>query len=212
MEAQRIWDRFKQRDDDVMTADDVSQREIVWYRHLVVKILKLRNADRFLAKYPRLSLRLSWIDAVFPGAIFLHMTRDWRAVVNSTVGKKVKRDKRDGRWFGVHIPNWRDLEGVSYEVASGRVFRYVNRLLEKEAPRFNGRFFTVSYEGLCYNPIDTLRDIANSCHLPWDDRYALTIPKAFTSANFKWREELDPSIVESIREEDPEFYRRYEKE
>jgi hypothetical protein len=212
MEAQRIWDRFKRRDDDVMTADDASPKEVAWYRNLVGQVLKLRNANRFLAKYPRLSLRLSWIDEVFPGVIFLHMTRDWRAVVNSTAGKKVKRDKRNGRWFGVHIPNWRNLEGISHEVASGRVFRYVNRLLEKEALRFNGRFFTVSYEGLCYNPTGTLHDIADACNLPWDDRFSLTIPKEFKCANFKWREELDPSVIESIREEDPEFYRRYEKD
>ena len=82
MEAQPIWDRFKRRDDDVMTADDISPKEIAWFRNLIVKVLKLRNAERFLAKYPRLSLRLPWLDAVFPGAIFIHMTRDWRAVVN----------------------------------------------------------------------------------------------------------------------------------
>lgn len=212
MEAQPIWDRFKRRDDDVMTADDTSPEEVAWFRNLIMKVMKLRNAERFLAKYPRLSLRLSWLDAVFPGAIFIHMTRDWRAVVNSTVLKKVKREKPGGRWFGVHIPGWRDLGGIPHEVASARVFRYVNLVLEEEAARFDGRFFTVAYEDLCRNPADTLLSLADVCSLRLDDRFAKTIQVKLKSANFKWREELDPSVIESIRKEDPEFYRRYEKD
>lgn len=212
MEAQPIWDRFKRRDDDVMTADDTSPKEVAWFRNLIVKVLKLRNADRFLAKYPRLSLRLFWLDAVFPGAIFIHMTRDWRAVVNSTALKKTKREKPGGPWFGVYIPGWRDLGGISHEVASARVFRFVNRVLEEEAARFDGRFFTVAYEDLCRNPADTLHSLADVCGLRLDDRFAKTIQGEFKCANFKWREELDPSVIESIRKEDPEFYRRYEKD
>jgi len=212
MEAQPIWDRFKRRDDDVMTADDSSPKEVAWFRNLIVKVLKLRNANRFLAKYPRLSLRLSWLDSVFPGAIFIHMTRDWRAVVNSTALKKVKRNKRGGAWFGVYIPGWRNLEGISRELASARVFRFVNRVLEEEATLFDGRFFTVSYEDLCRNPAGTLHSLADVCGLRWDERFAKTIQGEFKCANFKWREELDPSVIESIRKEDPEFYRRYEKD
>ncbi len=195
-----------------MTADDTSPEEIAWFRNLVVKVLKLRNADRFLAKYPRLSLRLSWLDTVFPGAIFIHMTRDWRSVVNSTALKKVKREKSGGAWFGVYIPGWQDMEAISHEVASARVFRYVNLVLEEEAARFAGRFFTVSYEDLCRDPADTLHSLADACGLRWDDRFAKTIQGEFKSANFKWREELDPSVIESIRNEDPEFYRRYERD
>jgi len=212
VEAQRIWDRFKYRDDDVMTADDISPEAIAWFRALVDWVLRLRHADRFLAKYPRLSLRLPWLDALFPGAIFLHMTRDWRAVVNSMVWRKTKREKREGGWFGVYIPNWRDLESISHEVASGRIFRFVNLMLENEASRLGNRFITVSYEDLCRNPSGTLRNLSDVCGLRWDKHFAEIIPDEFKSANFKWREELDPLIIESIREEDPEFYRRYEKE
>ncbi len=96
--------------------------------------------------------------------------------------------------------------------ADARVFRFVNRVLEEEAVRFDGRFFTVAYEDLCRNPAGTLQNLADFCGLRWDDRFAKTIQGEFKCANFKWREELDPSVIESIRKEDPEFYRRYEKD
>jgi hypothetical protein len=85
MESQPIWDRFWNCEHDEMGANDATPESVSWYRKTVRRVLRLRNAERFLAKYPRLTLRLDWIDAVFPGALFVHIIRDWRAVVNSTL-------------------------------------------------------------------------------------------------------------------------------
>jgi LPS sulfotransferase NodH len=80
VEAQSVRDRFKKGDFDVMVAGDAPGDVVVWYRRLVTRVLELRVATQFLSKYPRLSLRLAWIDAIFPDAIFIHMTRNWRGV------------------------------------------------------------------------------------------------------------------------------------
>ena len=61
---------------------------------------------RFVAKYPRLSLPVGWLDALFPDALFVHLKRDWRAVVMSTVKRERKRKAYSERWFGVRIPGW----------------------------------------------------------------------------------------------------------
>jgi hypothetical protein len=212
MEAQPVWDRFKRCDTDVMDADDVIPRERDWFRRLVGQVLKQRGAKRFLAKYPRLSLRLSWLDAIFPGALFIHMTRDWRAVVNSTVRRKIKREQRGGGWFGVHIPGWRDLEGISHEVAAARQFRVVTQTLEQAATHFEGRFFQVCYEALCSDVAATLRRLAEQCDLPWYSGFSSTLPTELKSANYKWREQFDESVLESIHEENRTFFLRYERD
>lgn len=212
LEAQSIWDRFRKGDDDVLTAADAGPEVARWYRRLVSRVIRLRGASRFLSKYPRLSLRLDWVDAVFPGAFFVHMARDWRAVVHSTVSRKVKREKRGGGWFGVYVPGWRALEDLPHDVAAARVYRIVTEALEDAAPRFEGRLFRVSYEDLCRDPSETVRRLAGELGLPWTPEFASGVPRELESANTKWRKGLDPARLESIRAEAPDFFGRYEEE
>jgi hypothetical protein len=210
VEAQSVWDRFKTKDVDLMDAADATAEVREWYHRLVKRVLKLRGADRFLSKYPRLSLRLSWIDALFPDAIFIHMVRDWRGVVNSTLNRKVKREKRQGGWFGVFVPGWRDMEGLPHEVVSARVFKLVTENLERASARYEGRFFKTSYEDLCKDPVPEVRRITQACDLTWGPAFEQSIPKNLKSANYKWRENLDEELISRIREEDIAFFARYE--
>ena len=211
MEAQKIWDLSKHCDTDVMDASNASPEIIFYYQNLIKKVLKLRGAKRFVSKYPRLSLRLSWLDKVFPGAVFIHMKRDWRAVVSSTVKRKVKREKENNKWFGVYIPGWSQMGSLSHIEASARIFQVVTKTIEKESVQYDGRFFSVSYEELCREPLITIKRLAEQCSLPWCSVFASTIPEYLKSSNFKWKEELDVRIVENIRAEDPEFFVRYEE-
>jgi len=210
LEAQRVWDRYRGQEDDFMGAGDATPEVTQWYRGLVRRILVLRGVDRFLAKYPRLSLRLEWLDAIFPGAVFVHMQRDWRAVVNSTVERKVKRSKRGGGWFGVRMPGWRDMKELPHEVAAARQFRYVTEILENAVTRFPGRVFTAGYEEICREPLAAIRRLTEELKLSWSDAFAATIPTQLRCANYKWRERLDSGVVASIRAEAPDFFSRHE--
>jgi len=211
LEAQGIWDRFRTRDDDRMAADDAAPHVLRWYRRRIERTLALRGARRFLAKYPRLSLRLGWLDALFPEAIFLHMTRDWRAVVHSTTSRKRKRAAREGGWFGVRVPGWRAMTELPYEVASARVYRHVTEALEEAAPRFPGRLLPVSYEAICRAPHATILDLAARLGLPPSARFEASLDATtIRSANHKWREHLEPRLLARIRDEAPHFYARYE--
>lgn len=210
VEAQSIWDFFKKGLDDTMGAADATPAAIDWYRRLVDRVLRLRKADRFIAKYPRLSLRMQWINAIFPDALFVHMSRDWRAVVNSTLNRKVKRSGRGGGWFGVYIPGWRDMVELPHAVAAARQFRVATLAIEKDGAELEGRVFKASYEELCKEPRTLLGRLAGECGLPFSDRFAASIPERFESANFKWRESLDDALLARIRDEDSTFYARYE--
>ena len=211
-EAQRIWDRFRSRDDDAMEAADADPRKAAWHRERVRRTLELRGRPRFLAKYPRLSLRLGWLDAVFPGSLFLHVVRDWRGVVNSTVRRRVKREGREGdlEWFGVRIPGWRALEALPHPLAAGRIFRHVSLHLEKEAERFGPRLRRVKYEDFCADPVEQSRALAEWAGLRWTPEFEQAVRRPLKSRNDKWRTGLGEDVVASIRAEDPAFYARYE--
>lgn len=209
MEAQNIWDRFWTGDDDHMDRAQADVEAIEWYRALVARTLAWRGARRFLAKYPRLSLRLDWLDAVFPGAVFVHLQRDWRAVVNSTVERQRRRSARQGGWFGVRIPGWRTLGELPPEIIAGRIYRHVTNSLESEGVRRGARFAQCSYEALCRAPETTLRAVAEHCGLAWSDAFFASVPR-IASSNHKWREQLDPALIERIRQEDEAFFRRHE--
>jgi len=75
-EAQRFWDYLWPGPDDTMTADDLTAEQATFYASTVERVLRLRGRTRFVAKYPRLSLRIGWLNALFPDAKFLHMARD----------------------------------------------------------------------------------------------------------------------------------------
>ncbi len=210
LEAQRFWDHFWDRTDDVMGPDKASPAVVEWYRRRVARILALRGARRLVAKYPRLSLRLRWLDAVFPGCLFIHMVRDWRAVVNSTVERKVKRSKREGGWFGVRIPGYGGMLDLPPVVSSGRIYRVVTETLEAAAPLFPGRFLRAQYEEICADPQGAIRKLAGEIGLPFSDEFAAKVPATLKSANFKWKERLTPQDVDKVRAEAPALFARYE--
>ncbi|MFC1806711.1 sulfotransferase [Planctomycetota bacterium] len=211
-EAQVVWDRFCQTDDDVMEAEHATPQAIAWHRRLTSTVLRLRGAPRFLAKYPRLSLRMAWIDAVFPDARFVHIMRDWRAVVNSTLNRRTHRDSRSGKWYGMRIPGWRQMSDVPWEIVAGRQHRAATLAIEEQGPACGDRFLSVRYTQLCAEPVGTLRSIIDHCGLSWTGDFEDSVPSDLVSANYKWREKLDPDCIERIRAEDPDFYAQHEEQ
>jgi hypothetical protein len=210
VEAQRFWDYLWPGPDDTMQAADLTNQQRDFYPSVIACTLKQHGKTRFVAKYPRLSLRVGWLLAMFPDAKFLHMTRDWRAVVSSTLQRKVKREKRGGGWFGVRIPGWQDMMDLPHELTAGRQFRVATRALEENARVLPDRFYRVDYADLCGETERVMREVAAFCCLPYSEMFQATLPKDLRSRNDKWRQNLAPEMIAMIRSEDPEFYARYE--
>lgn len=210
METQPIWDRSKRGDDDMLRAEHATPDISEWFRRRVATTLRLRGAPRFVAKYPRLSLRLDWLDAIFPDALFVHVQRDWRAVVNSTVNRQAKRRRRGGGWFGVHHPGWQEMGELSMDVVATRQFVAVTETLETAAQHFAGRLFPLRYEVLCREPMDTLRGLLASLGLPWSADFERSVPTNIRSANLKWQEQLGEQRAAQLRREAPALLTRYE--
>ncbi|MHC4925564.1 MAG: sulfotransferase family protein, partial [Planctomycetota bacterium] len=213
-EAQVFWDRFREGEDDALDAGDLSDEARAWFQRRVGRVLRIKRSQRFLAKYPRLSARVGWINEMFPDALFLHLVRDWRAVVNSALGKWNRRDNHRGKgsWYGVRIPGWREMKDDPHAVVSARQYRWIALELERRAEELGERFMTLSYEDLCDHPVDTVRSIANWTGLEWSDSYQGTIRPRLRSRNHKWKENLDEETLGLIRAEDPKFSSRFEFE
>jgi hypothetical protein len=210
MEAQRLWDRFRTGPDDVMDESHATDEVRSWYHRSIGTVLGLRRASRFVAKYPRLSMRLPWLDALFPDAIFVHVLRDWRAVVHSTVNRMVKRTNRGGGWFGVRIPGWQEMGGLPPALRAGRIYRVVTEALEAEGARHGDRYVRIRYENLCARPVATIRSLSDRCGWEWHEAFEASIPRTLRSANDKWRRGLDAETIEEIRSEAPGFFGRFE--
>jgi omega-hydroxy-beta-dihydromenaquinone-9 sulfotransferase len=210
VEAQRFWDYLWPGPDDTMCSGDLTRSQKEFYTSVIARILEQRGRIRFVAKYPRLSLRVGWLDALFPDAKFLHMSRDWRAVVSSTLQRKVKRENRGGGWFGVRIPGWREMQGLPHELTAGRQFRVATLALEADARRLPGQFFRVDYADLCRESERVIREVAAFCELPFSQEFQAALPRGLKSRNDKWKQNLTPEMIAAIRNEDPEFFARYE--
>ncbi|MCP4004459.1 MAG: sulfotransferase [bacterium] len=79
-----------------LTEDDVTPRARHGMKRAVVDILESHAKPRFIAEYSGWS-RVRFIREIFPDAIFIHIVRNPRAVVNSLV----------------NINYWRGYEGIS---------------------------------------------------------------------------------------------------
>jgi hypothetical protein len=211
VEAQKFWDRFRPAEDDVMTREHATQEACRFYQGTLRRMLELRSAERLVAKYPRLSLRLRWIDEVFPGAVLVHILRDWRAIVNSSLTRWRRRRATTGEWYGVRIPGWREMGELSPELVAGHRFLYTAKTLEREGPAFGARYLCVRYSELCGRPMETVSRILAHCNLDIPAAFEASVrAREIRSADLKWRTGLDPSAISTIRELDPEFFARHE--
>lgn len=209
-EAQHVWDRLWTLPDDRMGAGDVTAAHRAYYPALIEKVLRARNRSRFLAKYPRLSLRLRWLDALFPDAYFLHVVRDWRAVMRSTIERKVKREKRGGGWFGVRIPNYQQELDLPADESSARIFRYVTQQLEADHQHFGDRLIRVRYDELCADVDGEIRKLCDRMGLAPDPAFLAGLPRDLKCADYKWRDHLQLERVDLLRSSDPAWFARYE--
>ncbi len=209
VEGQDVWDYFKVRDSDVMGAEDATPAVTRWYQEQMEVILAGRGATRFIAKYPRLSMRMPWVDAMFPDARYIYLRRDWRSVVHSTVVRIRKRHRRGGGWFGTFIPGWQDLQSLQPEIIAGRIYRVSVQALENDIAEFGDRVVTTSYEELCSDTEATLHKLLDHCGLRPHPEFEEKIPQDLRASE-RWKKEFDPAFIEQIRSEDPGFFAAHE--
>lgn len=155
-EGSRIWIwNVPERDHDRLTAADVTDQARRFYREVARRHRDRFSAPTFLSKRPSNSLRVPFLDEIFPDACFVHLTRDPRAV-GSSILRRARSGRRD--WWGAKPPGWTDQLDRPVGSQVGWQIREIVETLRSDANdrELEARFVELSYEDLTASPEETL--------------------------------------------------------
>jgi len=160
---------------------------------------------RLLEKTPANTLRIPFLRAVFPGAVFVHLLREPRQTIGSLVeGWRSRRflayrdlpgwPYRD--WSFLLPPGWRAMAERSLVEIAAFQWQAAHAAIEdalREVPA--SQQCRVRYDDLVHHPRDVLAGIAELAGLRWDERVerAVAAPLALTTVTLsapaadKWR-------------------------
>jgi hypothetical protein len=218
-----IWDTFHRVEDANWASHEVAPEEISRRerRFLYWAIDRLALARRYLDKLPRNTLRVAYLQALFPDASFVFLRRDGRAVVSSLMtgwrsGPRFGRGmvppiplSIDGyggtTWKFLLPPGWEDYaQGRSLAEVCAFQWTSANRsVLDAKELVDPGRWVEVSYEEMTGAPRETAERVLGALGLspaPEALRYAEELDRHVTKKAVtpprrdKWREENGPDI------------------
>jgi hypothetical protein len=177
-EGHILWDEFHHPrdrgwDSDSLGAEDITERERE-YVYCAVRLF-VRSA-RFVDKTPESCLRVAYLDALFPDATFVFLTRGAGATVSSLIEAWKARPRfvkyrlpetLDGlgelsgnRWSFALVPGWRELRLASLEEICARQYVACNEaVLDARAEISGDRWIDVRYEDLVRSPVEELRSL-----------------------------------------------------
>jgi len=199
-EGGRIWDRFQKHGHDVMEAQDVTPAARRFFRRTVETHLRLFRRERFLARCPRLALRVNYFREIFPEAKFIHLVRDGRAVCRSVMRVWETSRRRTDRW-DVKPPGWEQHIGDGPIGAAAFQWRELVNYAETQGKAMGpGRFLTVTYESLVKEPDAVLGRIGAFCGLDCPHPAQREQIDGLGSRNYKWREAFTGEQVQTLNE------------
>ena len=176
----------------------------------------LRNRLRELSPPDRSTLivkltgwpRIGFLDALVPGAKFIHLLRDGRAVANSLLqvpwwhGWKGPNNWRFGPLSREHEQLW-FAHDRSFAALAAIEWRLILEALEESRTAISpDRMLDVRYEELCADDTATMQRVIRYLGLAWSpelDRALREFP--LRTRNDKWRDDLgahNASIVEDV--------------
>jgi hypothetical protein len=156
---------------------------------------------RMIEKTPKNSLRVPFIEAVFPDALYVYLYRDPRETISSMIeawhsGGFVTYPRLPG-WSGIPwslllVPGWRDLAGRSLaEIVATQWATTTTILLDDLAAVPSDRVITLSYAQLLASPQSTVAALCGTLDLPWDRNLEADLPLSPTVVSpprpDKWR-------------------------
>lgn len=175
-EAYRFWEHFLpgfSRRDRPLTAADVPDPGIEPVRRATSGVLRFQRRDRLLVKVTGWS-RIQYFDRIYPGAQFISLRRDPRAVVSSWeqadwLDVSTSPDSDGWQWGevpGGYLAAWHSLGGGPLLSAALKIRLDLDDIA-RNAELVPGRFHELTYEDLVRDPEPTLRSLCESCDLDW---------------------------------------------
>jgi len=172
----------------------------------------LFKGERIFNKNPNNTVRLAFLQALFPDAYFIHIIRDGRAVVNSLIQSLPHGWETDDRFKpwkeridpypGVKPMNWKKLLKDNPIEQHAMQWNEIVRYAIEEEKRLNLNCIHIKYENLCINPRDEIKKAFEFCEIKVTNSILDELPDILTSMNYKWQNnftENDNEVVRAIQ-------------
>lgn len=202
-EAGLIWDPkhfFDSEADHCWEADRATEAETQRLHARFEHFRQVCGKERFVNKHPRCSLRIDFINKIFPDAYFIHLIRDGRAVVNSILNKTEKETFRHSVPFGHFCkpPEWRQfLRDDPAEQAAHQWTEILKYVLSKKEI-LGARYLELKYEDLCQDTRGHFARMFQFANLPVNETILSRIPETLKDMGYKWKNDLSAAQIEKI--------------
>jgi hypothetical protein len=202
-EAGRLWDPIDYRNDEAdhyFGAERATPAQIArlhrwceWYRCAHGKL-------RFVNKHPRNSVRIDYLRRVFPDARFIHVIRDGRAVVSSTVAQIRSRPRRAKQPMGgfCRPPGWRTLLRDDLIEQTALQWQAIVRHVRERRVTLGSDYCEVRYEELCERPREVYRRLFAFAGLATGEAQLAGVPERPLERSDGWRERLGGEEIATI--------------
>ncbi len=212
-EGIRIWELYAPDGGDYCLDEHYSNPEMEHYLKVTIqKHLKYLNGSRFINKNPDNSVRIRYLNKLFPDAYFVHILRDGRAVCNSLLKFRQAATEFFGAEHrhatgGVKVKAWAEIERYWRSdplYSAGLIWKEVIETLERDrtyiAPE---RYLEVRYEDFVGDPMTYLRRISEFCQLSWNGPVESKFRSETTrlqlgERNEAWRKRLGPEELQRL--------------
>jgi hypothetical protein len=191
---------------DYLIGQKASASEKARLYQTIGSVVRFQGKKRFSAKITGPS-RIEYLDSLFPDAIFVHIVRDPRAVVNSLL--RVRFWTRRG---GYRRPWWengltredrqilKNFGNTPAALAAVQWSRVVQVARREAAAIPRERYMELRYEEFMKDPNGRMRDMLAHCGLPASRRLAAYMRRHayFADQNFKFRTQLTQKDQETV--------------
>jgi hypothetical protein len=212
-EGIRIWERHVDAEDDYCLDERYENPALeVYLRSTIQKHLAYFGARRFVNKNPDNSVRMRYLNNLFPDAHFINIVRDGRAVCASLLRFRENAaaffgpDHRHARG-GVKAGDWPRIQthwDTDPVLSVGLLWRDVMDTIERDRAFIpEERYTQVIYEDFVASPLEHLRCLAERCGLVWtadvERMYAASAAKvALGARNERWREQFSEADLDRL--------------
>jgi hypothetical protein len=164
-EPRLVWRYGNDARSDLLEADDARPEVVAHIRASFAREVRDQGKRRLLEKTPSNSLRLPFVDRIFPDATFVHIVRDGADTV-AAIRRRWLEPPRDLR-----VPRQRDRLRRHLREASWRQYpHYARELVQKVTPRSLATVIGDRPWGPRLPGLDGLRrdlDLLDVCALQW---------------------------------------------
>lgn len=160
--------------------------------------------------------RMQYMNEMLPGAKFIHLIRDGRAVANSLINYRYWggwEGPQKWRWGSLPEPLNREWErhNKSPIALAAIQWKILMDAADREIKDFDKkRVMEIRYEDFCSNPKGIFKKVIQFCELKDDTTFEKVIERyQIKDAGYKWKQELtdeQKEILENVLKDDLERY------